>query len=215
MLDLERLRKDLVEKKGCSKAQANSRAVAKVLDLLTDSGDRYETLDDIESKITSRTESLKYLQERYESSRERVKEISEKINEIKADVNKTADARYKQIKEYIDSFYKSLEECETPKGRDLLKVAQVYVNTVQVRTGADNTAFILGLAAILSGGKIATGNEIKKVDPKVPVIRVEMNPFEMDDPHSPYEITTGSAMGGSWRVDDDPWADHSSDDDEF
>ena len=215
MLDLERIKKDLIEKKGCQKVQANSKVIPIILDLLKDSGNQYETLDDIDRQITSRTETLRYLQRKYDSLIHRKEALSKEIDEISTIINNVADVRYKQIKEYIDSFYKSLEECETPEGRDLIKAAQVYVNTIQVKTGADNTAFILGLAAILSGGKIATGNEIKKVDPIVPVLRVELDPNKMNDDLNLYEIKAESPTGEPWRVDDDPWADHSSNDDEF
>jgi hypothetical protein len=44
----------------------------------------------------------------------------------------------------------------------------MFVNTVSVETKYDNTAFIIGLAAILSNGRINPISELKKINKKLP-----------------------------------------------
>ena len=66
---------------------------------------------------------------------------------------------------YIDKFFAALNECETPEGRDALKKAQMFVNSVNIKTVYDNTAYINGLAAILTKGESATvADGLEKID---------------------------------------------------
>ena len=48
-----------------------------------------------------------------------------------------------------------------------MRAAQVFVNAVSVDTKYDNTAFIIGLAAILSKNGIGAMDELKKINSKV------------------------------------------------
>jgi hypothetical protein len=65
---------------------------------------------------------------------------------------------------YIDDFYKTLENCETEEGRDKLRLAQVYINTVNINTEQNNTVFIAGLADLLSGTKVCPLKKLHKIN---------------------------------------------------
>ena len=84
------------------------------------------------------------------------------------------DEKEKYLKEkaiaekHIDEFYDDLTKCETEEARDALRIAQMYTNSIDVRTAYDNTAYIVGLAAILTGKKIDPELELKKINPKLP-----------------------------------------------
>ena len=65
-------------------------------------------------------------------------------------------------------FFQAVEECETLEGKDTLKKAQMFVNTVNLNTKYDNTAFIIGLASILAQGNVAPIEELRKINPDVP-----------------------------------------------
>ena len=73
-------------------------------------------------------------------------------------------------KEYIANFYKALFDCDTEEGKDVMRTAQVFINSVNVKTVYDNTAFIIGLAAILSGGKVGAIEELHKLNTKIPSV---------------------------------------------
>lgn len=86
-------------------------------------------------------------------------------------MDKQAGNVYRQMledREYITEFYKALFDCDTDEGKDNMRTAQVFINSVNVRTAYDNTAFIIGLAAILSGGKVGAIEELHKLNTKIP-----------------------------------------------
>ena len=78
------------------------------------------------------------------------------------------DGYIKEWEEYVDKFNKSLEECETAEGRDTLRTAQMFVNTVDIETCYDRTAYIIGLASILSNGRMSAIDELKKINKNLP-----------------------------------------------
>ena len=49
-----------------------------------------------------------------------------------------------------------------------MRIARMFVNMVDVDTKYDNTAYIIGLAAILSRGGINAIGELKKINKKLP-----------------------------------------------
>lgn len=73
------------------------------------------------------------------------------------------------LQEYIDGFLKDIEKCETPEGRDAMRRAQVYVNTVgnMVQSAYDRTAYINALGAIMTRGSFDCTVELKKINPKL------------------------------------------------
>ena len=64
-------------------------------------------------------------------------------------------------------FNESLKNCETPEARDAMRAAQVFVNAVNVDSKYDNTAFIIGLSAILSKNGVGPLETLKKMNPKL------------------------------------------------
>ena len=73
----------------------------------------------------------------------------------------------REIEEYITSFCKDLEKLETPEARDRLKLAQLFANSVCVKTAYDNTAYIVCLGALLAGAKVNNVKEIKRINPDI------------------------------------------------
>ncbi|MBR4452403.1 MAG: hypothetical protein IKS39_11245 [Clostridia bacterium] len=84
----------------------------------------------------------------------------------------------------IEAFNKALENCETAEGRDKLREVQVYINTTKAETKYDNTAFIAGLAEVITGGRFNGMEKLKQINPKLftPTERKSRN---IDD--DPYE----------------------------
>lgn len=160
MTGFDALREEL-KNRGCSSAQCESKVVAVVVDVLSNNKDLYTKIQ--EEEITE----TKHL-----------RELASDVRRIEKDLNALQWRRIKIIsemqdaKDYIQKWNESLAECETPEGRDAMKRAQVFVNSVSVDTKYDNTAFIIGLSAILSEGKIGSIQELKKINPKIPEVRI-------------------------------------------
>ena len=155
MTGLECLKAEL-KKRGCTTAQTNSKCIPIVLDIICQSGDGYREqakLIDERDKLRAEIAYLKGWEAQYRREM--------------ADEEKYIQKRLGEAQAYIDSFYKAIEECETDDGRDALRLAQMFVNTVTVGTVYDNTAFIIGLAGILSGNKVAPMGELKKINKKL------------------------------------------------
>lgn len=160
MTGLDCLRDELI-KRGFSKSQVNSKVVPAVLDILAGSGTKYEDMWKDESDASTRLEDLKVEIRNKERRAARLDSQAE-----------TARRHLEHYAGYIDEFNKGLTECETSEGRDAMRAAQIYINSVDVDTAYDNTAYIIGLASILSRGEIGAINELRKINKKFPAWEV-------------------------------------------
>ena len=163
MTGLDCLREEL-EKRGFMKSQIESKVVPAVLDIIANSGNKYLDMWKEETEASKRlkeTESAIIWNER------KIKQQEALISKYGRD-EKVALEHRNHCEDYIDEFNKSLLECETPEGRDAMRTAQVYINSVDVDTKYDNTAYIIGLASILSRGGINAIKELHKINKKLP-----------------------------------------------
>lgn len=165
MTGLDCLREEL-EQRGFTKSQIDSKVVPAVLDIIASSGSKYSDM------WKSETDASKRLKETENTIRfnDRRIEMQKALLSKYEKETKTAMEHRKHCEDYIDEFNKSLRECETQEGRDAMRIAQMYVNSVDVDTKYDNTAYIVGLAAILSRGGINAINELHKINKKLPTI---------------------------------------------
>ena len=161
MTGLECLREEM-ERRGATKTMIESKTAAMVLDIVANAPDEICVK---EQETEQRLESLRRAIERAEIELNRIKSQQE-TEEHKA------DAKLKEVMQaesramaYIEKFNESLTKCETAEGRDRMKIAQMFVNSVDVNTKYDNTAFIIGLSAILTQGGVNAMDEIKKINP--------------------------------------------------
>ena len=156
MSGLDCLREEMA-RRGCTKAQIESKTAAVVLDILANSGDKYTKLAETEGELDRKIRGLELMKSRLEREIQRKRWDLERIQEgVQSD------------KEYIEAFNRSLTMCETEEGRDAMRRAQMFVNSVDVETKYDNTAFIVALGAILSDGKIGAIEELRKINPRMP-----------------------------------------------
>lgn len=157
MTGMEELKKEMAAR-GLTKAQIESKAVYVVLDIVSVDPGKYVTVYEDEQRAKKTLEA---------ANRERMS-IERLIIDNRKLVNEAARTR-EEIKSYVDEFSKALENCDTDEGRDKLRLAQMYVNTVKVNTVYDNTAFIVGLASLLTGTQTDPLKELKKINPKLPL----------------------------------------------
>lgn len=156
MTSLDCLREEL-KRRGMINAQIESAVVAVVLDIVANSGDKYTKIRKEEADTSKRLKELEWQVENAERELRRMRIEEEELRQ-----------RREQFEDYIDKFNKGLNECETAEGRDAMRTAQVYINSVDVDTKYDNTAYIIGLASILSNGKISAIEELQKINKKIP-----------------------------------------------
>ena len=158
MSALDWIRDKLLEK-GYTKQQVNSSVVPAVVDILDSYDDEYAKIKEQEDKETERLKEIRraiYALEVYRTDlKEQVREQEDLLERYQADAD------------YIAAFNKALENCETAEGRDMMRRAQVFVNSVFVDTKYDNTAYIIGLSAILSSGEIGPLEAMRKLNPDV------------------------------------------------
>lgn len=155
MNGLDCLREEM-EKRGLTKAQIESKVAAVVLDILSQSGDKYTKMWQEEQEQTERERSARKEAAYYE------RRASSAIITIK-----NAERLLSEMQQYMDTLFDALNKCETPEERARLKAAQMFVNSVNVNTKYDNTAYIIGLAQILAGGNLDGIEELKKINPKL------------------------------------------------
>lgn len=164
---LECLREEM-RKRGCSEQQTNSKAVAIVLDILASANANgemhiYQDIQTAETQLSNVEREISFALSKLGTvERDLVIKKSSAIDEIKQ-----LEVAKAELDNYIEDFKKSLLECETAEGRDRLRAAQMYINTVTVKTCYDNTAFITCLGAILTGQSIGIVKELKKINPEL------------------------------------------------
>ena len=195
MTGLECLRAKLREM-GFTKAQAENKTVSAVLEILSGCNE-YRDEDKLLKEIEQLERRASGLANRCEAYSKRLEVVTGDIEKIKAELKEASDACYKEEKEHIDAFFKALNEAETPEARDALRTAQMYVNSVTVDTKYDNTAFIIGLAAILAKGVIAPMDELHKINPKIPKVEAVLRGTDYGEPYRVDIVKRGA--GGTIR----------------
>ena len=166
MTGLELLKQEMINR-GCTKAQCDSKVVLVVLDIVSKADGKYLLLAELESTIKSKRLEITCLQDQIEQlkiDRQKAKKEYEEMEQLRY------NRKMKKLQEtddYIKKFFEALEQAETPEARDRLRVAQTFMNSVNIDTKYDNTAFIVGLSALLSGVQIHPLKEIQKINPKI------------------------------------------------
>lgn len=151
MTGLEMLKQEML-KRGCTKAQTESKLVAIVLDIVAEAGTAYTDLREAEQRV-----------QEIEDEAAAVRRQWEKYTE--------ADKKFREgVKEYVEDFKAMLRRCETPEARDALRAAQILTNTVTVKDSRENAAYITGLANILCGHDFRGTMGLKKVEALDPYI---------------------------------------------
>lgn len=163
MIGLDYVREEL-KKRGFRNHQIQSEVVPAVIDILANTDNKYLDIWKQEKDVSQRLKEMNRLIAGNELT---MKWQKSKINELENDVLKARKHRA-HCEDYIEEFNKSLYECETQEGRDAMRTAQMYVNSVDINSKYDNTAFIIGLASILSKGGLNAVSELHKINKKLP-----------------------------------------------
>lgn len=158
MTGLENLREEL-RKRGFNSAQANSKIVLAVLGILTEKPELYEELKNAEKEIAECKSTYHGLLNLIGQFKRMSEDEERKLNSLKQEREHLAD----DIEEYVESFYAAINNAETPEIRDRIRIAQLFTNSVKTEAIADNAAYIMGLASILTGTPITDMTEFKRI----------------------------------------------------
>lgn len=160
---------------GYNRSQVDSKVVWGVLSVVANDDSYLEidraisTLRALNKRIADAECNLSGLKIQEESLKKRLQNFNEEVEKFDTRILNTLKARYEVDIDYVKKFLSALESCETPEGRDSMRLAQAYINAVEVDTKYDNTAFIVGLSAILVNSKWPI-SEIKKINKKLPEV---------------------------------------------
>lgn len=155
MTGLECLREEL-KKRGFNDHNVNGKLVAAVLDILSNTDHIYSDMVKAEQELDAVRKDVKRKSLEY---RKREFYLEQAERDFK-------QARL-EVEQYIEKFNAAITECETAEGRDAMRRAQTFVNSVSVNSKYDNTAYIIGLASILTNGGIGAIDKLKKLNPKL------------------------------------------------
>lgn len=156
MTGIECLRQSLLNK-GYTRQQTESKVVLGVLEILTECGEQFHRQDVLLQDIKKLEFRKKRIEDAIEYAQNSQRKERENLNKIR-----------EEIRGYINQFYEALNNCETPEGRDAMRKVQMFVNTVDIDTKYDNTAFIAALGAILANvGGIEPLKQLKKINPAI------------------------------------------------
>lgn len=167
MTGLELLRDEL-RKRGVPDASINSKYVAAVLEVVSESKDTYLKLREVEREIEKGEQEIRNNKGNIARWKKEAEMYNAKCFQAQQEYEHACRKEWIDAPEYIEKFCKSLEECETPEGRDTMRIAQMFINTVTVDTKYDNTAFIIGLAAILQNSETSAIDELRKINKRIP-----------------------------------------------
>ena len=145
MTGLDMLKQEML-KRGCTKAQTESKLVAIVLDIVAETGTAYTDLLEAE-------ERMKKINNAEAALRKREKALEEAKEKFRAETG-----------DYVEDFKNLLRDCETAKARDALRVAQMFADSIDIKTAYDNTAYINGLAMLLCGQEIPKSIALRKAE---------------------------------------------------
>lgn len=155
MTGLDALREEII-RRGGTEAMAKSKTAALVLEILSE-GKAYSTVQWEIEELERKLEYTKTAPQRdAETKLLKAEHVYCDARQMKAEVDEKV--------KYIESWVDGLNQCETPEARDNMRTAQVFINTVNVDTKYDNTAFIVALASILTGGKINGVKALKNIN---------------------------------------------------
>lgn len=169
-----------LRERGLTENQINSKAVAVLLDVIANDGtDRYLNAKEVDDELKEKKEALVSLQNSLKIRKWQNEEVLKSLRRRRDNLEENIKAMMAEFNEYVAEFEKSLEAMETPEQRDRLRTAQIFTNSVKVRTDGNNTAYIHGLALLLSGVELKEGLENglrsmtkKDMDPDSPMTTI-------------------------------------------
>lgn len=164
--------KEELKNRGMSKGQIESKVVPVVLDILANSGTKYQDFSELESEVAELEKRKKILLLDVNTAAEIGRRLSTENYRLKKECEEREDKAVteegKTILNALNKFYETLNSCETPEGRDMVRRAQMFASSVKPESSYERYAYTLSLGAILSGGTLAGIGENGKINENIP-----------------------------------------------
>lgn len=144
MTGYELLEYELIKEFSKSKILSNRPLIQAVVKILAEQEDRV-ALDLAEQKHNDAVFLLHQERKKEEENRQREIELKIKTMEL-SQQSVELEKREKEIQQMM--------ELETPETRDRVRLSRIYKDSIEINTCYDNTAYIKGVGAILSGKEL-------------------------------------------------------------
>lgn len=153
MTGLECLKEELI-RRGCNNVQVEAKVIPIILDIVANNNTTvYTDTVEAEKKLSDLRSVLGRLEVRIADAERRAKRAEEDAR----DKERVLTLQQKDAQKYLEEFEARLMKCETAEQRDALRTAQAFVNNIEILSPQNNTAYIIGLASILTGKNIDVG----------------------------------------------------------
>lgn len=151
------LLKQKLREKGYTTSQVERKIVAGVLEIVSNEPGVYTDLYEARKELTRVSAEERQLRE----------QIEQEYKDIRKERIAFTDEKC-ELYDYISAFNDALQKCETAEARDAMRTAQIFLNSIVVKSAYDNTAMINGLASILTHGNVTEIALLKPVKGKKP-----------------------------------------------
>lgn len=153
MTGLECLREEIL-KRGGNKAQAEAKVVQMVLEIIAqDDTHIYTDLTEAKKELQRVKTELDWANRELKRIQPLLKDALDKEKEMRVEHDERVMFRLAILEDeqhQLDALKEQLLQCETPERRDAMRCARLFLNNTTVKTTQNNTAFIQGLAQVLS-----------------------------------------------------------------
>lgn len=165
MNTIEELQEEM-RRRGCSKAQMNSRIVYMLFDIFAKSDGKIFDLKNILDEIEIQKKKLEELKEEKEILEGNLKrlgriedvfELEQKkdfyereVASLERRVDSIREKEWADAPQYIHDFLNQMNSLETAEGRDVMRLVQLFYNSIDLKNQYDREAFIIGLSSMLS-----------------------------------------------------------------
>lgn len=159
MTGREKIRAEMINR-GCSKGLADSKSVDIALDIISESDEGvYVNIREAEETLKRLRREIKNL----EADKERLVKNYLEHKEVLTNRLEKLKAKRLEDEAYLKEFSEKLLTCETAEARDTLRMLQTFRNSIEIKSMLDNTAYIIGMAAIITGKKFDPVKEFRKI----------------------------------------------------
>lgn len=165
MTGIDLLRKEL-EERGYTAKQYTSPIVNSILDIVAHGNGEYTDLKNVREEAAKLREEIGELKRKSEAEMENYRRCCVAVNYY-------VENSFVPRQKYIDKFMEELKQCETPEGRDAMRIAQTFINACNIDTKYDNTAFIIGLSQILSVWNTGAIDMLRRINPEMPTVEFQ------------------------------------------
>ena len=171
MTGLELLKRELRAKNFTKQQIESSRLLPAILDILANNGkENYLKEKEMDEAIREQQFKIKdycYQIMNYQRLVADLRKECEEAQKTKNSFLSQLDAVCKERQDYLEGLLEKINSCADQATKNTISKAQAFLQMTNIQTKYDNTAFIIGLASILSNGGVDAIGEMQKINPQI------------------------------------------------